>query len=67
MTYLSVLAGAEIREVPIRFVDRKEGISKMSGHTVTEALSLVTVLGLRRLLQPSRWRRASAPSSISRV
>ncbi|HUZ21037.1 MAG TPA: polyprenol monophosphomannose synthase [Acidimicrobiales bacterium] len=66
MTYLSMRAGAEIREVPIRFVDRKEGVSKMSGHTVSEALALVTTLGAKRLLRPS-LRRESAPSTASRV
>lgn len=49
MTYLTRLAGGRIVEVPIRFVDRKEGTSKMSGHTVSEALVLVTGLSFRRL------------------
>ena len=50
MTYQSRRAGAVVLEVPISFVDRREGISKMSGHTVSEALVLVTRLGLQRLL-----------------
>jgi dolichol-phosphate mannosyltransferase len=49
MTYAALLAGARITEVPIRFVDRVEGSSKMSFYTVAEALLLVTQLGLRRL------------------
>ena len=50
MTYRSRQAGAAIAEVPIRFVDRVEGTSKMSTSTVTEALGLVTRWGARRLL-----------------
>jgi dolichol-phosphate mannosyltransferase len=50
MTYRSVRAGAEVQEVPIRFVDRVEGTSKMSLYTVVEALGLVTWWGLRRLV-----------------
>lgn len=54
MTYLSVLAGAAVIELPISFVDRVEGDSKMSSHTVAEALLLVTALGLKRLVNPSK-------------
>jgi dolichol-phosphate mannosyltransferase len=54
MTYFSILAGATVVEVPIRFVDRVEGDSKMSRHTVTEALLIVTGLGVRRLLRAGR-------------
>ncbi|MDA8342286.1 MAG: polyprenol monophosphomannose synthase [Actinomycetota bacterium] len=49
MTARAKLAGARVVEVPIRFVDRAEGESKMSGHIVVEALGLVTWWGLRRL------------------
>lgn len=49
MTYHSRRAGAVVLEVPITFVDRREGESKMSGHTVSEALVLVTGLGWRRV------------------
>lgn len=59
MTYFSVLAGATVAEVPIRFVDRVEGDSKMSRHTVTEALLIVTGLGARRVLRAVRRRRAA--------
>ena len=51
MTYRARRAGAQITEVPIRFVDRVEGLSKMSMSTVTEALGLVTVWGLERLFR----------------
>jgi dolichol-phosphate mannosyltransferase len=50
MTYRSKQAGATIREVPIRFVDRVAGESKMSGAIVVEALGLVTLWGFERLL-----------------
>ena len=49
MTYRARQLGARIVEVPIRFIDRVEGTSKMSRSTVTEALSLVTAWGLRRI------------------
>jgi dolichol-phosphate mannosyltransferase len=48
MTYRSKQAGALIREVPIRFVDRVAGESKMSSAIVVEALGLVTWWGLGR-------------------
>lgn len=64
MTYFAVLAGAAVVEVPIRFVDRVEGDSKMSSHTVTEALLLVTGLGLRRIVDPSRRTRPAARSPL---
>jgi dolichol-phosphate mannosyltransferase len=51
MTYRARRAGAVIKEVPIRFVDRVEGTSKMSTSTVSEALLLVTGFGLKRIWQ----------------
>ena len=49
MTYAAKQAGAPILEVPIRFVDRVEGESKMSTFIVVEALGLVTLWGVQRL------------------
>ncbi len=49
MTFRAKQAGATVREVPIRFVDRVNGESKMSSSVVTEALALVTRWGLRRI------------------
>jgi dolichol-phosphate mannosyltransferase len=49
MTYLAQRAGARIVEVPIHFVDREKGTSKMSTFTVVEALTLVTWWGLGRV------------------
>ncbi len=54
MTYRARQAGASIVEVPIRFVDRVEGTSKMSLFIVAEALGLVTLWGVRRLFRGSR-------------
>jgi hypothetical protein len=55
MTYRLVRRGGRVVEVPIAFVDRVRGTSKMSGRIVVEALGLVTwwairdrVLGRRR-------------------
>jgi dolichol-phosphate mannosyltransferase len=50
MTYESRKVGASILEVPIRFVDRVEGESKMSTFIVVEALGLVTLWGFDRLI-----------------
>ena len=47
MTYRSIGAGATIEEVPISFVDRTAGTSKMSSTIIVEALVLVTAWGLR--------------------
>ena len=40
-------AGGAITEVPITFIERTEGESKMSGHIVAEALWRVTAWGVR--------------------
>lgn len=51
MTYRAKQAGASIVEVPIRFIDRQVGESKMSSAIVIEALGLVTWWGLGRVLR----------------
>lgn len=48
-------AGMTVVEVPITFVERERGESKMSGAIVREALWRVTLWGLARLV-PARWR-----------
>jgi dolichol-phosphate mannosyltransferase len=53
MAYRVARAGGEIVEVPIAFVDRRRGASKMSLRIVVEALLLVTWWGLIDL--PGRW------------
>jgi dolichol-phosphate mannosyltransferase len=54
MTYAARRAGASILEVPISFVDRVEGESKMSTFIVVEALGLVTLWGIQRLFGSGR-------------
>jgi dolichol-phosphate mannosyltransferase len=53
MTRKVVGLGAKIKEVPITFVEREFGVSKMSGNIVVEAMSRVTVWGLQRALKIS--------------
>jgi len=57
LVYRVVRLGGRIVEVPITFTDRVEGRSKMSGRIVVEALSLVTLWGLRDLVTGRRLRR----------
>ncbi|TMK89251.1 MAG: polyprenol monophosphomannose synthase [Actinobacteria bacterium] len=47
MTYFVADAGGRIVEVPIKFVDRVRGTSKMSMNIVVEAMALVTWWGIR--------------------
>jgi glycosyltransferase involved in cell wall biosynthesis len=47
MTYRAWLAGGRIEELPITFTDRVRGTSKMSQSIVLEAMTLVTLWGLR--------------------
>nr|WP_241733153.1 polyprenol monophosphomannose synthase [Aeromicrobium phoceense] len=49
MTRQTRLAGLEVAEVPITFVERVHGQSKMSLDIVKEALTRVTVWGLQRM------------------
>ena len=42
--------GASMKEVPITFVEREHGVSKMSKFIVLEAIWLVTQLGIKRIL-----------------
>jgi dolichol-phosphate mannosyltransferase len=60
--YRVARAGGRIVEVPIRFTDRTAGRSKMSGRIALEALLLVTLTGIRRIVarrpvpRPVAWR-----------
>lgn len=47
LAYRSHRQGATIVEVPITFMDRVRGVSKMSWHIIGEAMSLVTWWGVR--------------------
>ena len=53
MALASHLAGALMIQVPITFVERINGVSKMSGDIVREALIQTTIWGLRRLVRPN--------------
>lgn len=50
MAYRSRKAGGRIVEVPITFVEREQGVSKMSRRIVFEALYLITKWGFERAL-----------------
>jgi dolichol-phosphate mannosyltransferase len=62
MTYRAAARGARITEVPIRFVDREMGTSKMSSRIVVEALWLVTAWGVMRLFRRARSWVSGAPA-----
>lgn len=51
MTRAAHKAGASIMEVPITFKERVNGVSKMSKKIVREAMILVTIWGLKRVLR----------------
>ena len=53
----AVAQGMRVREVPIEFVERERGESKMSGAIVREALWRVTLWGLARPLRGHRGQR----------
>src|SRR5271170_3918524 len=68
MTYRASQHGATITEVPISFVDRAAGESKMSSFIVVEALGLVTWWGFGRIVHGARrvstgGRRTKAPAA----
>ena len=50
MTRAAVRVKAQIAEVPILFVEREHGVSKMSGRIICEALFKVTKWGLVRII-----------------
>jgi dolichol-phosphate mannosyltransferase len=54
MNYRCYLGGFRVAEVPIIFVDRRVGKSKMGSHIVTEAMQVVLRLRLQQLLDGSR-------------
>ncbi len=51
VAWRAVQAGFRVHEVPITFVEREHGTSKMSGSIVVEALWNVTRWGARRILR----------------
>lgn len=56
-------AGLSVAEVPITFVEREHGASKMTGGIVAEAMLRVTGWGITGL--PARFRRRPAPAQVS--
>ena len=68
MNYRCAMAGFRVKEVPIIFVDRRVGKSKMGGHIVTEAMRVVLRLRLRQLLGGKRAQAVGgAPAKYSRM
>ena len=70
MTYRAAQRAARISEVPIRFVDRELGESKMSSGIVVEALKLVTKWGVARLVRSGQVRvrgRRAVPAEVKRL
>jgi dolichol-phosphate mannosyltransferase len=65
MTYRAKQHGAAIIEVPITFVDRAAGESKMSSMIVFEALALVTWWGMGRIVRGLGRDRRSSDSLAS--
>ena len=63
MTYRARQGGASVVEVPIRFLERMDGESKMSMFIVVEALGLVTWWGVQRLAEGVRGRRPQPVST----
>lgn len=61
-------AGLRVREVPIEFVERVRGDSKMSGAVAAESLRRITAWGLRERREQVRraWgrRRSAVPSTL---
>lgn len=57
MTYYHVKSGGSVAEIPITFVDRAHGTSKLSGGIVREAFILVTRMAIRDAFSLTRWRR----------
>src|SRR5437763_955988 len=54
MNYRCCLRGFRVKEVPIIFVDRRVGKSKMGSHIVTEAMGVVIRLRLQQLFGAGR-------------
>jgi dolichol-phosphate mannosyltransferase len=65
MTRRAYDAGLSIVEVPITFVERERGASKMGGGIVVEAMLRVTLWGLAGL--PHRFRRRPTPAEVEPI
>ncbi len=60
-TYLAWKKGFRIKEIPILFVDRRVGVSKMNRRIVIEAVVLVWRLCLHSILHPKAPTRSPVP------
>jgi dolichol-phosphate mannosyltransferase len=58
LAHRTLAAGLLVREVPIEFIERVRGDSKMSGQVATESLKLITRWGLAERRAQLRRRRA---------
>jgi dolichol-phosphate mannosyltransferase len=63
MIWHAAVAGLKIAEVPITFVERERGVSKMSGSIVAEAMLRVTGWAIMSL--PERMRRAAGARRVA--
>lgn len=66
LAYQAHQAGVTITEVPIRFVDRELGKSKMSGKVIVEAMLLVTRWGIARRIPGARHRSQASTARLSK-
>ncbi|MEP6842927.1 MAG: polyprenol monophosphomannose synthase [Pseudolysinimonas sp.] len=60
MLWRAERAGLRVAEVPITFVERAHGVSKMTGNIAGEAMLRVTVWGLREWVDRMRGREVAA-------
>jgi dolichol-phosphate mannosyltransferase len=67
MNYRCHRHGFRIAEVPIMFVDRRVGKSKMGSHIVTEAMLVVLKLRFRELFGIHRQSATPAPAKYSKM
>ena len=67
MNYRCNVHGFRVAEVPIVFVDRRVGKSKMGSHIVTEAMLVVLRLRLQTLLGGKAQSVGAAPAKYSRT
>ncbi len=67
VTYRAILAGFTVREIPIVFVDRTRGTSKMSGTIALEAMLLVPVMKRNATTALARVRATTPPAHPARV
>jgi dolichol-phosphate mannosyltransferase len=67
MNYRCYRRGFRVREVPIVFVDRRVGKSKMGSHIVTEAMLVVVRLRLQRVAAEPKGAGSTAAAKYSRT